>query len=284
MNSFNTIPITITELIKWKNEPDKNPRTNRKISINGILYKYISFKYEQYILKENQENKLNNFKNKIFNLEDSIDDKDPVTLNTFWIIEDGKKKIVYSGNRDNLVFYKDNHNLIRCFEKETLEYMKAHKITKNPITQEDIPSEIFDSIKEKNLEEERKNMTIPEKALEVFQKFSSLSIFIDSEWFLELSKEKLKKFNYEASSFYKENLNQSQRNEISLDNKLNKKESELESMSLENIQLYILNEIDILLNVKKEELKYMINYILIGALGIVIPAIKELYPDFSYAF
>lgn len=275
MNSFNTIPITVSELIKWKNEPNKNPRTNRKISITGILYKYISFKYEQYILKENKIK---------YNLEDSVDDKDPITLNTFWIMKEGKKKIVYDGNIDDLVFYKDNHNFIRCFEKETLEYLKAHKIKKNPVTQEDLPNELFDSIQEKNLEKERKNMTISEKALEVFQKFSSISIFIDSEWFLELSKEKLKKFNYEASSFYKENLNQSQRNEISLDNRLNKKESELELMDLKDIQLYILNEIDILLNVEKEELKYMINYILVGALGIVIPAIKELYPDFSYAF
>ena len=55
-------------------------------------------------------------------------------------------------------------------------------------------------------------------------------------------------------------------------------------MELEKIQLYILNEISILLDVQKEELKYMINYILIGALGIVIPEIKELYPDFSFCF
>ena len=114
--------------------------------------------------------------------------------------------------------------------------------------------------------------------------YVSTSIFIDSEWFLELSKDKLKKFNYEASSFYKENLTLEQRKLISPEPRLNKKESELDKMELKDVQLYILNEIDILLEVQKEEIKYMINYILIGALGIVIPEIKELYPDFSFAF
>jgi len=28
----------------------------------------------------------------------------------------------------------------------------------------------------------------------------------------------------------------------------------------------------------------MINYIILGALGIVIPKIKELYPDFAFGF
>jgi hypothetical protein len=39
-----------------------------------------------------------------------------------------------------------------------------------------------------------------------------------------------------------------------------------------------------LLECDKEEFKYMINYIILGALGIVIPKIKELYPDFSFSF
>ena len=35
---------------------------------------------------------------------------------------------------------------------------------------------------------------------------------------------------------------------------------------------------------KNDNLKFMINYIVIGSLGIVIPEIKEQYPDFSFEF
>jgi hypothetical protein len=287
MTKFNKKPITINELLKWKNNQKINPRTNRKISKEGDLYKYLSIEYNKHFPQINDEtkNKETIQIRKDYKLEDSVDDKDPITLNIFWKIENGIKVVVYE-NMNDLIFYKDSHNLLRCFEKETLEYLKAHKISKHPVTQDEIPKEIFELVIEKNLEEERKQMSISEKAFEVFQKFSTLSIFIDSEWFLDLDKNKLKKFHYEASSFYKENLSDSQRTNISIDaDKLfNLSENEIDKLTLEQCQLYMLNNIDILLEVKKEELKYFINYILIGALGIVIPTIRDLYPDFSFSF
>ena len=290
MNNFNLNPITKSELIKWKKNPLKNPRTNRKIGPNGDLYKFIKAEYEKEFnnTKIDSESNIETKKQKIeedsneFKLEDSIDDKDPVTLNVFWKMENNIKKVIYE-DKNNLFLYKDKNGLIRCFEKETLAYLKAHKITKHPVTQEEMPPNIFNSIKEINLLEERENMSIGDKALEIFQKFSSISIFIDSEWFLGLSKDKLKKFNYELGSFYRENLSKSQQDNVGKD-VLNKTEGELNSMNLKDIQLYLLNEIDKLLSIKVEELKYMCNYILVGALGIVIPEIKELYPDFSFSF
>ena len=242
MANFDTIPITKTELIKWKNNPNKNPRTGRKIGMNGQLYKYISVEYDKFInLKENlketfkeplkeplkeslKEPFKEDRKNITFNLIDSIDDKDPVTLKPFWIIKNNIKEVVYDGSIDDLILYKDSHNLIRCFEKETLSYLKAHKITKNPVSQEDIPNELFNLVEEIDLKEERKNMTIHEKSLEVFQKFSKISIFIDSEWFVELTKDKLIKFHYEASSFYKENLDMKQKKIISSEIRFYKKD------------------------------------------------------------
>jgi len=290
MNTFNLNPITKSELIKWKKNPSKNPRTNRKIGPNGDLYKFIKAEYEKEFnnTKIDSESNIETKKQKIeedsneFKLEDSIDDKDPVTLNVFWKMENNIKKVIYE-DINNLFLYKDKNGLIRCFEKETLAYLKAHKITKHPVTQEEMPPNIFITVKEINLLEERENMTIEDKALEIFQKFSSISIFIDSEWFLRLSKDKLKKFNYELSSFYRENLSKSQQDSVGKD-LLNKTEGELNSMNIKDIQLYLLNEIDKLLSIKVEELKYMCNYILVGALGIVIPEIKELYPDFSFSF
>jgi len=271
MSTFNIKPITREELLKWRNNPKKNPRTNRKIGPNGDLFKFLQSEYEkEFKLTES------------FKLEDSIDDKDPITLNIFWKNENNKKKIVYE-NLNDLILYKDTRGLIRCFEKESLSYLKAHKITKHPVSQEEIPNSIFELIEEVNLNEVRNNMTVEQKALEIFQKFLTISIFIDSVWFVALSKENLKKFNYELSSFFNENFNKSQRDSISK-NLLSKSESSLDLMELKEIQLYLLNEIDIILSVEVENLKYMCNYILIGALGCVIPIINELYPDFSFSF
>jgi hypothetical protein len=56
------------------------------------------------------------------------------------------------------------------------------------------------------------------------------------------------------------------------------------SKSIEEIQRYLLEQIRKMLKCEKEEIKYMINYIILGALGIVIPKIKEIYPDFAYGF
>ena len=48
--------------------------------------------------------------------------------------------------------------------------------------------------------------------------------------------------------------------------------------------MYLLREIKTIMQYEKEDLKYMINYIILGGLAIVIPEIKENYPDFSYTF
>ena len=297
MSTFNIKPITREELLKWHANPKKNPRTNRKIGPNGDLYKFLKSSYEKEFDKMSEEEesnkkiKMSETSDKVvtsykaetsYKLEDSIDDKDPITLNIFWKIENNIKTIIYE-NLNDLILYKDIRGLIRCFEKESLSYMKAHKITKHPVSQEEIPNSIFELIEEVNLNEERKKMTVEEKALEIFQKFLSISIFIDSLWFTTLSKDSLKKFNYELSSFFRENFNKSQRDSIGK-NLLSKSDGELASMELKEIQLYLLNEIDIILSVQVEDLKYMCNYILVGALGCVIPDINELYPDFSFSF
>ena len=57
---------------------------------------------------------------------------------------------------------------------------------------------------------------------------------------------------------------------------LNKSNSVLLSRTATNFYKLLLS--------KKEEYKFMINYIVVGALCIVIPEIKEMYPDFSFSF
>ena len=280
MISFVNNNVTRIELIKWKSNPVLNPRTNRNITEKGKIYKYLQNRYntEFPILKSSEKLNENSY-----SLIDSVDDKDPISLAVFWIEESGKKKVIYS-DISVLILYKDSHNLIRCFERESLEYLKAHNINKHPITLDDIPEYVINKIKAKNLDEYKKLQTLNDLALEIFQKFSSLSIFIDSELFINLNKEKLMKFNYEIKDVYKQNFSQEQMKEISNRILFPKSNHELETMTIDKLKKYLLLEIDSLLSVKKEELKYMCNYILVGTLSIVIPVIREMYPDFCFSF
>ena len=285
MNSYIKIPITQSELIKWKSNPELNPRTNRKIKEEGKIYKYLKncydieskLKYKQELITINKPI----VDKTIYSLNDSVDDKDPISLNVFWIKEEGNKKIIYS-DISSLIFYKDSYNLVRCFERESLEYLKAYNFNKHPITMEEIPSEIFKNICAKNLKKE--NKTINDIAFEVFQKLATFSIFIDSKWFMDLDKKKLIKFNYEINDMYKQNFSSYELKEISNKILFSKCNYELETMSISYIQNYLLVDIDILLSVKKEKLKYMCNYLLVGSLSIVIPNIRKIYPDICFSF
>ena len=279
------MPITQSELIKWKSNPELNPRTNRKIKEEGKIYKYLKNCYDiESKLKYNQELITINkpiVDETIYSLNDSVDDKDPISLNVFWIKEEGNKKIIYS-DISSLIFYKDSYNLVRCFERESLEYLKAYNFNKHPITMEEIPIEIFKNICAKNLKKEKK--TINDIAFEVFQKLATLSIFIDSKWFMDLDKKNLIKFNYEISDMYKQNFSSYELKEISNKILFSKCNNELDIMSISHIQNYLLVDIDILLSVKKEKLKYMCNYLLVGSLSIVIPNIRKIYPDICFSF
>lgn len=277
MKSYKIIPVTDDELMKWNVNSLINPRTHREISNTGNVFKYLNKEYIKYI---NSKVIINNLK-----LEDSIDDKDPISFIKFWILENNKKKIVYS-DINNLILYKDSHGLVRCFEKESLSYLKAYNINKHPLNGDDIPINILNMCDNKNLQEERKNKTISQKAFDVFQKFSKISLFgIDYQLFINLNKNQLIKFNYELRDFYSKNFSAEQKSKISIDNLLIKKDSDLNILLKDDIIEYLLIQIEILLNVETEGLLYMIKSILIGALQLVIPEIKNDYnEDVSYDF
>jgi hypothetical protein len=284
MKSYNKESVKIQELIVWKKNSNINPRTSREISLTGNVYKYLEKEYQKNLV----------FINKLVDSEkclieselkliDCIDDRDPISMNVFWRYQEGKKVIIYS-DESNLILYKDSRGNIRCFEKESLSYLKAYGINKHPVSFEDIPIEILNKVESKNLVEERKTRSNKDFAFEVFQKFLKISIFIDSEWFLNLTKSQLVKFNYELREFYQNNFSEEQKKDISSIEIFTRVEKDLNQLQTEDIIKYLLEQIDVLLNIEKEELKYMSNYILIGALGLVIPEIKEMYPDFAFSF
>lgn len=256
--------ITLDEYKQWTNNRNINPKTKRKIKKGGKIYK--SFAYIN----------INNLY-----IKETIDSKDPISLNDFWIEKNGIKQIVYN-NINNLVFYVDSSNKIRGFEKESLSYMLGYNIKTHPITNEIIPDYVFNNIVPLKVIDET-NKTINDIAFDIFQLFNNQSIFIDHTLFLKLNKDKLLKLYYETKEFYINNLSNEQRNEIS-NNAFQLTKDNLSEKNISDIQKYILQTMKTLLECNIENYKFMISYILVGGLSIVIKEVKEMYPDLSFEF
>lgn len=287
-NPFKNNPLTLDELLKWINNPIYNPRSNCKILENGQLYKIINKSYLQnksLVDNLNQKQKPSHLLDPVKYLQESNDDRDPISMNLFWEEQNGIKKVIYpSEDYNKLIMYRDSKNLVRCLEIESLKYMKTYNLNIHPVSCEEIPFEIFNEIEIFDISKIQNDKTIENSALDIFQYFSKISIFINYESFLELDKSALFKFNYELRDFWLQNFSKKQRDEISINTILLKDQTNMEEDSLEDIQKYLLGQLKVLLSCEKEDYKYMINYIIVGALGIVIPEIKEMYPDFSFSF
>jgi len=271
MSQFKESSINITELMNWKRNPLINPRTNRKIKENSILYKYIKNKYNE------------TFPNGI-DIFDSNDDRDPISLKRFYTIDtDNKKKLIYQ-NIEKLIIYQESESIVRCFEIESIQYLKTYNILTHPISQRSIPETIFNKIP---LIEISNEMTVEEKALQVFQIFTNISIFIDYNLFLDLDREKLIKLNYELRDVYLQNLSIEDRKKI--DNTDGKKFFKLNNRDMKEknddfIKMYLLEQIENILKYSRDDLKCMINYIILGGLSLVIDDVKQHYNNFNFSF
>jgi len=246
MSQFKKYPLTITELMNWKRNHLINPRTNRKIKENSRLYRYLRENYTK-VFPDN------------FDIFDSNDLRDPVSLRYFYINDSsGSKRLVYD-NPSDLIIYKESDSIIRCFEKETIAYFKSYNIDKHPISQKEIPSYILGKIESKKV---NLNLTPEEKALKVFQMFTNISIFIDYKLFLNLNKKNLIKLNYELKDFYYQNFSDSDRQKIDSSNGslyFTKNESDLNESEIDEIKLYLLEEIEKILSYSNDDFKFMIN-------------------------
>lgn len=264
-------------ILKWFENKNINPYTNRKIKENGKVYKKLMKEYNNYIHNNYIHNNINTINN-ILSPLDSIEDKDIISLNQIWVEENGEKKLVYK-NLDNLITYKDESNHIHTFEKESIMYLKEFNIMEHPITKVKIPEHVFNNI---NIKLPKKQKTNNDLALEITQILSHNSFFIDHNYFLELNENQILKIYYESYSFVHANIPQ---------NKLVKLKKEFKAFVLNSSALkfkvnklrYILDSYYNLLTFDKD-LIILGSYIIIASLSVTIPKIKELYPDFSFVF
>jgi len=259
---------THKDLIIWNHCKLINPLTGRKIKENGKTYNKIKKKY--LIFYPSRLDPLH-----------SVDDKDPISLNVFWILENSKKKLVYS-NPEDLIVYNEISGLCRCFERSSLEQLKAYNILSHPITGEKIPSEIMNNINNIKLDIKK---SINDLAFEVFQLFTKNSIFINHQYFIDLCHVKLQKLYYETREFYKNNITYEDRILIdNNDNIFNLDTFVYNTKTIKEAQEYYLLNIKKILEYDDDKLKYMLNYIILGALSVVIPEIKKNYSDFLFNF
>ena len=101
--SFKKREITTQELLDWKRNNLYNPRTNRKIKKNGRLFKYIQERY-------------NNVFPLGFDIFDSNDERDPISLKYFYNYDlSNNKQLVYT-DISNLILYKEDNDIQHtCF-------------------------------------------------------------------------------------------------------------------------------------------------------------------------
>lgn len=265
---------TNDELLKWANTKSINPKSGRKIKETGKIYQSL------------QKEFLKKFKDNI-NPFDSTDNKDPVSQDDIWILNENNQKIYGSIPPERLVFYQED-NLVRCFDANSLLMMKQNKITSHPISGKLIPEEAFlKAEKRGELEEkkETKEERINNLAFNVFQKLSFSSVYISEKLFMNCNKDKNSKIYHELKDFYKNNFSKEHFLLIDPESKLFEKSGgELNSLELIDSKEYILQNMEILLNCENESIKMMVIYIIVGSLTAVLPEIRKLYPDIAFTF
>lgn len=261
--------MNINNLIKWYNNKNINPKTNRKISSTGNIFKKLQTEYRLIFPNE-------------YNYLDSIFHIDPISREPIWEIENGNKIFIYKYDYNNLILYKDPDNHIICFEKETLKYLKKYKIFNHPITNRPIPLNILNEndLNGNHYNENDNIYNINSETLKVFLKLNNLSIFINHNEFLNLTENNLEKLYYETKEFYYNNIP----TEYRLEEVFNIDLDEFKQNNFcEKQKIIIKNYLNILDN-SSDNVKYLITYIIVGGLGIVNTNIKKLYPDFSFNF
>jgi hypothetical protein len=293
MKDFIKNPPTINELMDWKRSQNINPRNKKSLVLkNGKFnntYNMLKSKYYEIFSFD-------------YDFLDSVDERDPVSLNIFFEINEttGKKEFVYT-NHENLILYEENTDildeknlkLIRCIEKDSLSHLKLYNITKHPVSQIKIPENVFSKVK--CATKDNSKLSVKERSLQVFQILTNISIFIDSTLYDKLTKVQLIKLNYEIKDFYEQNLSEEDRTEIENDIKSNdslnlesnifsERSDDLKNKNLESIKFYILDQIEFLISCRIEKFKFMANYIVLAGLSLVIDEVKEIYENFAFNF
>jgi len=321
MSLYKNNPVTKDELLLWEKNKFVNPRTNRRIKESSPIYKYLLEQNKKF--KNNEEmnslqESISSDDEELYNNIDlvcgvngpangnhllSFDNRDPISQDTIWYIDEkGNKKKSLDIEDYKLFSYEDKNNII-CFNIESIQYMILNNHFIHPITNNLISDDIISRGKEMILILESNNLLesvetdnelseeyIKNYSFSIFQKFNLISIFVDNAWFLALDTELLLKLNYELKDFYENNTTIESRAEMIRQDSVafeytREKLEEITNKNKLKIQKYLLDNIDnVISSSENESLKILGNYIMIGGLAVVCKEIRERYPDFAYGF
>lgn len=187
-------------------------------------------------------------KNKKDLLLESIDNIDCISQTTFWEESNGIKKIVYKGDLNNLKFYyEEPSQKLRCFEIESLQWLKKHNITIHPMSSYVFPSDLFDGI---DIIDDDDNIPIYKLIDDLFKKFHDINNYPENEWFERLNRNELLTLYRELNDIWNQDFTQQEKNEIDRNSVfLKKKKSDLENFKeIVDIQKYILKQLNQILN------------------------------------
>ena len=227
----------------------------------------------------------------------SFDPKDVISQIEFWEIDNKNNRIPLYNNKNHLVSYYDSEKRLRCFEITTIIDMIDNNMLKHPITNENLPEEFINRSKDLNnllikndMIEEKVviEKTIEDLAFDLFQKLGNGDIYLDKKYFLDLSIDKLDKLYYETREFYFSNISSSDRVLIENNSKIFiKSRSDLRNdfgNDISKIQKYIIENFMFILTNCTNNTEYIVKYIILAGLNLVIPEVKEKYPDFEFSF
>jgi len=212
------------------------------------------------------------------NILKSTDNRDIISLNIFWENIDGIKKVIYPQEQfDNLKFYYETPQILRCFEIESLRYLKTYNINKHPLSKKEIPSYLFLNIEP--IEDDE--LPIDKYAQDIFLQLTDANIYIEHNLFIELNDKKLSQFYYELKSFYLNNIDKETKDILKNQNILEKNYHDIMPCNFEYKQRYVLKQIKLLLDANVPS-HFFIHNIIVAALNIVIPELNNDYYEYQF--
>src|ERR1700747_2900191 len=281
---------------KCKNQNDNNHENLQNITDN-LNMSQEKLNMKSIILVKNYPDKkyLDNLIGPIINnVTMSDDDCDPITMDVFWIEENGKRIPKYH-NKYMLFSYYDNSHKLRTFTIHTIKDMISNNIKTHPLTYEEINEIDYkraidlinlytntlglfkNEINTNNIEFMTKS-----RVLKLFNKFNSMSIYLQSEWFLNLDNiDTINKLITELFNLTKQNM-------LSINSTLTLakiKESKIfqwkytNNSTLNQIQNHLLDDFEALISLSENTNNQIMAWIIVGALAKFIPEIKNKYPD-----
>jgi hypothetical protein len=223
----------------------------------------------------------------------SNDDVDPVSQEVLWTMVDGLRIPQCEFQQDLIFSYTDNSGFIRCFNINSLIGMFEQNIFNHPITGEQFDTLIIAKVHAKYKILQQLHIIHPKlvdnsittdsitlMAFNTLHKLSKFNIYINDQWFLELSTHELHKLYYETQDFFKQNIPPTHQHKI-----FNKTTTQIKNYSSPLIiQHEILSNYDKLLNVQNEQMLTLGSYIIVGGLATVCPEVKTCYPDIAFSF